>query len=341
MIEKWRSSVDGGGQAGALLTDLSEAFDSIDHELLIAKLYAYGFNKNSLYFINSYLKGRKQRTKINSSYSAFAEILFGVPQGSILGPLLFNIYICDLYIENSDIDVANYADDNTPYACSSDLHSVIFKLQKNIKRIFRWIYNNNLISNPEKIHLIVRTKKNLEIQVSNYSIRNEDSFKLLGIHFNNYLNFDYHVNQLCKKASKKLHALARIAKYMDINKRRMLMKAFVSSQFSYCPLIWMFHSRKMEHRINSIHKRALKLVYQDSPDLTLLAKNKSVSVHQKNLQLLATEIFKSKFEVSPELMNDIFHFLEIPYNLRCDYTLKRKRDHTVHHGSNSASLREF
>ena len=116
------------------------------------------------------------------------------------------------------------------------------------------------------------------------------------IHVNNNLKFDYHVSQLCKKASKKLHDLARIAKYMDINKQRMVMKSFISSQFSYCPLIWMFHARKMEHRIKSIHKRALKLVYQDFHDLKfqeLLAKNKSVRVHQKNLQLLATEIFKS------------------------------------------------
>ena len=159
---KWRSSVDGGGQASALRTDLSKAFDCIDHELPIAKLYAYGFDKNSLYFINSFLKGQKQRTKINSSYSAFAEIL------------LFDIYIFDLFIENSDIDIANYADDNTPYACSSDLDSVIFKLQKNTERIFRWFYNNNLISNAEKSHQIVSTKKNLEIQVSSCSIRNED-----------------------------------------------------------------------------------------------------------------------------------------------------------------------
>ena len=85
----------------------------------------------------------------------------------------------------------------------------------------------------------------------------------------------------------------------------------------------MYHIRKMEHRINSIHKRALKLVYQDSPDLTfqeLLAIDKSVSVHPKNFQLLATEIFKSKIGVSPELMNDIFHFVKRPYNLRSDYT---------------------
>ena len=133
MIEKWQRSVDGGGQAGALLTDLSKAFDCIDHELLIARLYAYGFDKNSLCFINSYLKGQKQRTKIISSYSPFAEILSGVPQGSTLGPLLFNIYVCDLFIENSDIDIANYADDNTPYACSSDPDSVILNCRKTPK----------------------------------------------------------------------------------------------------------------------------------------------------------------------------------------------------------------
>ena len=169
MIEKWQRSVDGGGQAGALLGYLSEAFDCIDHELLISKLNAYGFDKNSLYFINSYLKGQKQRTKINSSYNAFAEILFGVPQGSILGPLLFNICICDLFLKDSDIDIAYYADDNIPYTCSSDLDSIIFKLQKNTERIFRWFHNSNLISKTEKSHLIVSSKENLEIQVSSYS----------------------------------------------------------------------------------------------------------------------------------------------------------------------------
>ena len=99
----------------------------------------------------------------------FAEILFGLVQGSILGPLLFNIYICDLFLKNSDIDIANYDDDNTPCDCSSDLDSIIFKLQKNTERIFRWLHNNNLISNAEKSHLIVNSEENLEIQVSSCS----------------------------------------------------------------------------------------------------------------------------------------------------------------------------
>ena len=130
-------------------------------------------------------------------------------------PLLFNIYVRDLFLEDSDIDIANYADDNTPYACSSDLDSVIFKPQENTERIFRWFYNNNLISNAEKSNLILSTKNNLEIQISSCFIRDEGNVKLLGIHFKNNLNFDYHDNfdnQLCKKASKNL---ARIAKYMD------------------------------------------------------------------------------------------------------------------------------
>ena len=153
------------------------------------------------------------------------------------------------------------------------------------------------------------SKEKLKIQVSSCSMRTEDIIKMLGIYTSNNLNFDYHVNQLCKKTSKKLHALARIAKYMDINKQTMLMKAFVSSQIFYCPLIWMLHSRKMEHGIKSISKRALKLVYQGSHDLMfqkLLAKDKSVIVHQKNLQLRAAEIFKSKTEVSPESMNSYY-----------------------------------
>ena len=118
-IEKRRKFLDTRGHAGALLIDLSKAFVCIDHELLIAKLRAYGFDTDALKFIYSYsyLKGRKQRTKINSSYSSFAEILFGVPQGSILGPLLFNAYICDLFYDIDDLDFASFAADSTPYSC--------------------------------------------------------------------------------------------------------------------------------------------------------------------------------------------------------------------------------
>ena len=125
-----------GGHAGALITHPSKTFDSVDHELLITKLHAYSFETDALKFIYSYLKGRKQNTKINSSYGSFAEILFVVPQGSILGPLLFKAYICDLFYDIDDLNFANFVDDNTPYSCLSDMTSVFGPLKGGIDKIF-------------------------------------------------------------------------------------------------------------------------------------------------------------------------------------------------------------
>ena len=118
------------------------------------------------------------------------------------------------------------------------------------------------------------------------------------------------------------------------------MKSFIESQFSYCPLIWMFHSRKMEHRINNIHERALRVVYENSKSLTfseLLQKDNSVSIHQRNLQILATEIFKEKQGGSPKIISDLFCFVNKPYNLRNTCVLEKRKNRTVYFGDESVS----
>ena len=198
MLEKWKRSSDNGKSFGALLTDLS---DCLDHELLIAKLNAYGFHLSALKLIHDYLSNRKQRTKINSTYSKWHKILFGVP-------LLFNIYLIDLFFVIEDTDIASYADDNTPYIIDDTVEGVIKSLEEVSKKLFKWFDDNLLKNNADKCHLLVSTNETVKIQVGNYNIANSKCEKLLGINFDHNLNFDKHLSELCKKASRKINALS-------------------------------------------------------------------------------------------------------------------------------------
>ena len=264
MLENLKKALDKGLYTGILLTDLSKAFDSLSHDLLIAKLNAYGFFRNALSLINDYLTGRKQRTKINGSFSTWRDIIHGVPQGSILGPLLFNIYINDLFLFSDNFEIANYADDCSPFEFSGSIEDVISKLEKDSNILIKWYESNYLKPNPDKWHQLLSVlREDTSIKISNDLISNSTDEKILGVSFDNKLNFNIHITKLCKKAAHKLHALARISNFMSLNQRKLIMNAFITSQFSYCPLIWMMHSRSLNARINRIHERALRIVYND------------------------------------------------------------------------------
>ena len=132
-------------------------------------------------------------------------------------------------------------------------------------------------------------------------MQNSTQEKLLGVTIDNKLTFEHHVAGLCLKASNKLYTLSRIAPFMDQGKLRYLMRAFINSQFQYCPLAWMFHSRELRHKIEKIQERALRVTYQDyeSSFEVLMEKDRSITVHQRNLQNLMTEMYKTKNGLNP------------------------------------------
>ena len=230
--------------------------------------------------MEGFLSNRQQRTKMNNVFSRYSEIIYVVPQGSILGPLLFNIYICDIFLDIIECDIASYADDNTPYNFDFNLDNVISNLEKSTNSTLNWFRENHMKADAGKCHLLVSSDESCTTKTEDFIIKNSTKEKLLGLKFDSYLSFENHVTSLCKKASQKLHALAIISHYMDLNKRRSLMKAFITSQFSYCPLIWMFHSRNLNNKINRIHERALRLVYQNNLSFSeLLDLGNSVTVN--------------------------------------------------------------
>ena len=151
-------------------------------------------------------------------------------------------------------------------------------------------------ANADKCNLLVAGDTDVTAEVGEFDVKSSREEKLLGVKIDSKLSFENHVSSLCKKASQKLHALARVVNFMDLAKRKSLMKAFITSQFNYCPLIWMFHSRQLNNRINKINERALRLAYKDNKlnFNDLLKLDNSVTIHQRNLKILATEIFKVK-----------------------------------------------
>ena len=208
-MKKWRKCLDKGGKVGAIFVDHSKAFDSIRHDLLIAKLHAYGFNREALLLVHSYLENRQQRVKINGSLNDYKHLQLGVSHGSVLGPLFFNIYINDLLLSIQETELCSYADDTTIYTCDMHLENVISRLANDSQIIIEWFSNNYMKLNEEKCHVMVfgvKTDQKVSIEIGNCTVKNSQEEKLLGVLIDANLSFEKHVSNICRKAGNKLFA---------------------------------------------------------------------------------------------------------------------------------------
>ena len=184
-------------------------------------------------------------------------------------------------------EVCDFADDTTFHACDNDLNNLIKRLEHDAFLAIEWFETNNMKLDKDECQVLLSGHKyeNVWVKMEDEQIWESAKQKLLGIEIGRNLNFDDHVLSLCKKAGRKLAVLATLSKFMSFKLKRFLKKTFVESQFGYCPLIWMFHSKKVNSKINHLQERSLRIVYSDyiTSFEDLLKKDNSFKIHHKNI----------------------------------------------------------
>ena len=180
LVEVCKKTLDIQGFVGAVLMDLSKAFDCLNHELLLAKLNAYGFSTNAIRIVFIYLPNRKQRVEVNGSFSSWKEVKLDVPKGSFLGPLLFNVFISDIFFLLNETEICNYADNITIYCSHQELQEVTIRLENDTAKLSTWFAGNLMKLNEEKCHLLLFGEKDTKVSIKDGSFvikeSNEESY---------------------------------------------------------------------------------------------------------------------------------------------------------------------
>ena len=328
LLEEWRELLDNNKTVGAILMDLSKAFDCVPHDILLAKLAAYGIDDNLILYIHSYLLNRKQCVCVNNILSEFNRVLSGVPQGSIVGPIHFNCFFNDFYYFIKNTNVHNFANDNTLTTFAQNVETLISILGSESKIATDWFETNKMIVNPGKFQSIIIDKKKQDhtketFKIGDKVIEVSPSVKLLGVQIDDKLNFNLHITNICRSAANQLNALTRLKQFLNFETKKVLVNSSFYSNFNYCPLVWMFSSAKSLSKIESLQKRALCYLYSDyeSPYDTLLAKSGKVTMKARRLSSLCFEIYKSINSINPSFMNEIFRLRVTSRMVRSQYRL--------------------
>ena len=323
MIDSWLKAVNDGKLTGCVMVDFRKAFDLVDHKILLNKLKCYKCNETCLSWFESYLSSRTQCVSLNNTISKPASITCGVPQGSILGPLLFLIFINDLPLAlQKSVVVDLYADDTTFYDFQSDVFQLETNLQRALNLLHIWCQQNGMVLNTDKtkVMLITSRQKRLTLQNPGLSLRYSDidikmtpSEKILGVHVDDNLMWNNHFQHVSKKISSYLWLLSKIRSYLSVEHRLMFYNAYVKPHFDYCNTVWSNTSSGNINKISKLQRRACKLILaQDYTDIQeALERLNILSFDQIFFLNKAKLMYKVYNNLAPVYLHELFQMRDI------------------------------
>ena len=363
MTDTWLTSMNNRQITGAVFIDPKKAFDLVDHHILLTKLKLYlGFSPsprrddpsslhitsdsptpvhdahNVLSFFQSYFCQRQQYVQVNGSSSRMGLITRGVPQGSVLGPLLFCLFINDLplHLTSNHISCDLFADDATIHTPDKDISVVQDRLQQEMDEITDWCSKNSMLLNPSKTEcMIIATRQkhqlaplNLNLSIQNDPVTQVAEHRLLGVTIDNQLRWQAHINKVCKSVSRNLYLLSKLKQYVGSDARMLFYNAHVRSHIDYASTIWDGSSEVHLKRLNALNRRAAKYIL---PDQTLstdekLQKLKILPLSKRLLFNKGVTMFKAWNKHLPRYLCQFFSQPASQYSTsRLNFTVPKPR----------------
>ena len=312
----WALDIDRGNVNAVVFLDLKKAFATVNHGVLLGKLSLYGIQESAYDWFKSYLNNRTQKCVVNGSLSKVCSLGCVVPQGTILGPLLFFIYINDLPNCLSFCQSRMYADDTHITYASADLHSMQSSLNHDLSNIHKWLLYNKLTLNSTKTEFMLigsRQKlstlsESLVLSIDNIPIKQVSTTKSLGILIDNNMVWHSHIDKLSKKIASGIGAIKRIRPFVSPEILHYIYNALVQPHFDYCSIVWGNCGKTLSERLQKLQNRAARILTSSSYEVDARYLLQQLGwkglIIQRQIQV-ALMVFKALNDLAPDHLSSM------------------------------------